>query len=199
MHKNGWSRAVGRAMKRNPPSAVSHFILALLLGLLVLSSGCFVFTKKYWADPPEFPRTSELTSLGKVESEWTFSALDGTEMTFRDFEGKVIFLTIWATSSRSSRSELPSVQRLYDSMKDTGIAFLILSEEDGGTVLEFIETKGYTIPAYIYEGKLPAVLRTDVLPTAYVIDCQGDVVFRHAGSTRWDDPSCKHFLYHVVQ
>jgi peroxiredoxin len=196
---NGSVRIDGRVMNRNPHSAVSHSAFALLLGMLMLSSGCFVFTKEYWTDPPEFPKSSELKSLGKVDGGWTFFTLDGIETSFRDFEGKAMFLIVWATGCGSCQSELPGVQRLYDSMKDTGVAFLLLSEEDGGTVQEFIETQGYTFPAYVYEGKLPDVLRTDTLPTTYIIDRQGGIVFSHAGTARWDDPSCKHFLYHVVQ
>lgn len=171
----------------------------ILLCAVVLSCGCFLFTKRYWSDPPAFPKGSEMESMGTLDYDWTFSTLDGQENSFGDFEGRVVFITIWATWCGTCQSQLPGLQRLYDSMWDTGVAFLLLSEQDGKTVQEFMGTNGYTVPAYVYEKKLPDVLRTDTPPATFIIDRKGSIVFSHIGTARWDAQECKHFLYHLLQ
>ena len=137
--------------------------------------------------------------MGNLDYDWTFYSLDGGENSFRDFEGQVIFLTLWATRFGTCQSEMPGLQRLYDSMWDTGVAFLLLSEQEGNMVQEFMDTNGYTFPTYVYEKKLPDVLRTDTCPTTFIIDRKGSIVFSHVGTARWDAQECKHFLYHLLQ
>jgi thiol-disulfide isomerase/thioredoxin len=169
------------------------FLFLLLLGAFLCSS-CFVFTKRYWSDPPTFPDSSELKSMGTLDEDWVFYTLNGEEKSFEDFKGKVVFLTVWATWCSACQSELPGIQRLYDSMMGEKVIFMLLSNEGDSTLREFVETSGLTVPVYMYKDELQDVLKTPVVPRTYIIDRQGSIVFSHFGAARWEDLTTRKFL-----
>ena len=167
---------------------------AILLSLLFLIKGCYLFNRNSADIPPEFPGRSEIGSLGDVDPDWPFYTLDGEEKTFKSYENKVIFLTIWATECKECQSALPGIQQLYDSMMGEKVVFILLSDEDNNTLREFVEISGLTVPVYMYKDELQDVLKIPKVPTTYIIDRQGSIVFSHFGAARWDDITTRKFL-----
>ena len=166
----------------------------IILSLIVINSSCYVFSTRPSEIPPEFPDPDQLTPLGDVDVEWSFLTLDGKEKRLKEFEKKVIFLTIWATWCGACRSEMPGVQRLYDSMQGENVAFVLLSKEDESTIRDFMHMNDYTFPVFRYTNRLPDALRTAAFPTTYIIDQYGSVVFSHIGVAKWNDLTTKNFL-----
>ena len=59
--------------------------------------------------PPPFPQEESLAHI-----EWELQSLDGVETSFSAFEGKVLFVNLWATWCGPCVTEMPSIQRLYE-------------------------------------------------------------------------------------
>lgn len=57
-------------------------------------------------------------------------ALRGSSITLDAFRGQVLFINMWATWCGPCVRELASIQALAESMKDSGVAFLLVSPED---------------------------------------------------------------------
>jgi thiol-disulfide isomerase/thioredoxin len=180
-------------IRRAHSSQRDTFCLCFLF-LFVLMIDCYLFQMNPSKNPPEFPERSEIQSLGDVDLAWPFYTLDGEEKTFKDYENKVIFLNIWATWCGACQSELPGIQRLYDSMTGEKVVFMLLSDEGDSTLREFVETSGLTVPVFTYKNELTVELKIVEIPTTYIIDRHGSIVFKHIGAAKWDDIMTRKFF-----
>ena len=87
--------------------------------------------------PPPFPQEESLADI-----EWKLQSLDGVETSFSAFEGKVLFVNLWATWCGPCVTEMPSIQRLYERFPREEVAFLLVSDEPPDVVGEFAEEQG---------------------------------------------------------
>ena len=163
-----------------------------------------VGTMTYQLPLPTFPTSSQRSIYGQVDYSWSLQSLEGTEVELSQFRGKVIFLNLWATWCGPCVAEMPSIQELYNLVGDEGIVFLMISDEDRETVGDFVEKEGFSFPVYLSQNKIfddddfPDLLKTRGIPTTYIIDSDGWVIFRHVGSAKWDDESCRDFLQSLI-
>ena len=144
--------------------------------------------------PPSFSDSY----YGPMDYGWSVRTLDGTEISLSDFRGKPIYLNFWATWCTPCIAEMPSIQNLYDVLKNEKVVFLVVSDETAETVRTFMEERQFTLPAFLAMGDLPEVLRPRGLPTTFIIDPGGNVVFKHTGAVRWDDDSSVNFLRNLM-
>ncbi len=146
--------------------------------------------------PLSFPQgpSAGAERLSAEQFTWPLRTLDGKEVRLSKFKGKVLFVNLWATWCGSCIAEMPSLQRLYDSLKNEPIAFLIVSNEDAKTVRRFVNSEGFTAPVYLTDGRIPSVFHTGFIPATFIIDGDGQVRFKHIGMARWDDESTVRFL-----
>ncbi len=166
------------------------------LGLLFSSS-----TGKQWmADlmlrPPRFPDTDSLSELGQADYGWAIQTLDGETVSFSDFQGKTVFLNIWASWCSPCMMEMPSIEKLHKSIDPSKVAFVILSREDEDVVRAFVEREPLDLPLYIAE-EVPSVFDSSTVPATFIIDPAGTVVFKHTGAVKWDGAASEAFLHDV--
>ncbi len=147
-----------------------------------------------WRSGPAFPSVSELSSLGEVNGDWTVRTLEGTEVKWSSFHGKVVFVNFWATWCPPCLAEMPDIEALYQSMRDSDVAFLVISREQDQDVRTFVEMRQWKLPFYLAQGELPAVFRTDGIPATFIVNRRGEVVFRQIGKADWDTDECRAFL-----
>lgn len=145
-----------------------------------------------YLDPPPFP--PEVS----VDYEWMIRTLDDQEMAMTDFEGKVVFLNFWATWCPPCVAEMPSIQRLYNTLKDDEVAFVCISDEEGDTVRKFVEEKGFTFPVYTIDGELPEEFMRRGIPTTFILSKEGKIAFKHIGGARWDDHTSIDFIRNLL-
>jgi thiol-disulfide isomerase/thioredoxin len=144
--------------------------------------------------PPEFPAGIGQVSLGSVDSTWTFEGIDGTAVRMSQLRGRVVFLNMWATWCKPCREELPSIQNLHDQIAGLGVEFVLLSQESREKVQSYLRDNDVGVPCYVSDGGIPTLLKSSALPTTFIIDTQGRVVFRHVGLARWDSQECRSFI-----
>jgi len=147
---------------------------------------------------PEFPNQPKIAAYGQADYRWSVLTLDSVETPLSQFRGKVVFLNFWATWCQPCVAEMPSIQSLYDSLKNENVAFLLISDEDENTVRRFME-KRFTVPVYLQKGEPPSLFRTDVIPATFILDCNGGLVFKHVGSAKWDGEPTVRFLRQLMQ
>jgi thiol-disulfide isomerase/thioredoxin len=162
---------------------------ALFTGLVPLLQP-WVFRLK----PPQLPAGQNLPVLGRIDSGWQLEMLDGRQVSFGSFQGRAVLLNIWATWCPPCVAEVPSIQGLYDSLKNEGVAVVLVTREAPETVRPFVEKKGWHVPVYIARRGMPAVLRTNAIPATFVLNCRGEVVHRHTGSADWNTDDCRGLL-----
>ena len=117
--------------------------------------------------------------------------MDGELRTLASYRGKPLIINFWATWCPPCRAELPSMNRGWNKIKDQGIAMLAVNVgEDEETIFMFtgdypiefdllLDRSGDTIKEWPVKG----------LPTTFVLDPQGRIVYRAIGGREWDADS----------
>lgn len=144
--------------------------------------------------PPPFPQQESLTGM-----EWKLQSLDGVETSLSAFEGKVLFVNLWATWCGPCVVEMPGIQRLYEQFPREDVAFLLVSDEPPDVVEEFVDEKGWKLPLYVSDEERPSAFDSRGIPATFILDRTGRIVFRHVGSAAWDDESSVRFLTELLE
>ena len=126
--------------------------------------------------------------------EFSLKDLQGNALSLASYKGKVLILNFWATWCPPCVGEMPSIQRLYEKLKDEEVVFVCVSQEDSTKVSRFIKEKGFTFPIYTMKGAPPAVFNTRGIPATFILSSGGKVAFRHVGGARWDDEKAVDFI-----
>lgn len=193
-------------------SSTKGFLIGLVLGAILLV--CFqVFSligfgllfssstgKQWMADlvlsSPRFPDTDSLSELGQADYGWAIQTLDGETVSFADFQGRTVFLNIWATWCSPCVIEMPGIEKLHQSIDSSKVAFVILSREDEDVVRAFVEREPLDLPLYVAR-EVPSVFESSTVPATFIIDPAGKVVFKHAGAVKWGGAASQAFLQEV--
>ena len=140
--------------------------------------------------PPELEGTARTVP---VDYEWTAEDLNGNPVKLSTFQGKPLFINVWATWCGPCLRELPAVENLAanSKWKDRDLVFLAISTDNQADALKrFLKDKpikGLTVLRAT--GPLPLALDSDGIPAIFLIDREGKVVASQIGSAAWDDPS----------
>lgn len=143
--------------------------------LIVCILGCERLQNKFE------PQIKGQTNYGVIDYDWSVRSLTGEKINFDKFQSKTIFLNFWATWCAPCLLELPSIQRLYDSLKTRDVDFVLLTSEKSADVQEFLKEKQLDVPVYIIDSRPPLTLRPEALPMTFVIDTTGNIIYKHRG------------------
>ena len=106
-----------------------------------------------------------------------------------DYKGKPVIINFWASWCPPCRAELPSMNRAWKKVKDEGIEMIALNVgEDEDAVFAF--SGEYPIDFTILLDETGEELHNwgiRGLPTTFVIDPQGRIVYKAVGGREWDD------------
>ena len=107
-----------------------------------------------------------------------------------DYLGQPIVLNFWATWCPPCRAEMPSMQRAREAVADEGIAILAINVgEDAETVRKFLADTLVDIPLPLdIDSTVVQAYPVRGLPTTFVIDPEGKLVYSATGEREWDDP-----------
>jgi thiol-disulfide isomerase/thioredoxin len=123
--------------------------------------------------------------------------VNGKKIDIQTLKGKPLFINVWATWCGPCRAEMPSIQSLYNSIDHDKVVFIMLSldqQDPYAKVDSFLKKTGYTFPVYFPSGQLPAQLQVSTIPTTFVIDSKGKIVFHEAGSANYNTEEFKKFM-----
>ncbi|MCF7927579.1 MAG: TlpA family protein disulfide reductase [Spirochaetales bacterium] len=119
---------------------------------------------------------------------FTVSNLDGGQISLSSFRGKVLFLNFWATWCPPCRKEMPSMERLYQTLKGEEFEILAVDlREKPEDVKSFVSDGGYTYPIGIdSKGSVGGMYGVRSIPTSYLIGPNGYVIAGTVGGREWD-------------
>lgn len=113
------------------------------------------------------------------------AGLNDKQLSLSQFRGKVVLLNYWGSWCASCRREQPDLERVWREYQDRGVQFLGVDSVDGRSDgLTYVKEFGVTYPSILDpSAKLAYRLNVAVLPTTFVIDPQGIIVYRLVGTT----------------
>jgi thiol-disulfide isomerase/thioredoxin len=134
----------------------------------------------------------------KFDYGFTLRDLEGKTVDFAGYRGKVVFINLWATWCPPCRAEMPSIESLFQKVKDNpNVAFVMLSVDDAdkrAAVVRFIQNKKHTFPVFMPGSALPRPLQVSSIPTTLVVAKDGRIVKREIGMRNYDTDQFKQLL-----
>jgi peroxiredoxin len=115
---------------------------------------------------------------------------NGNRYRLSDLRGKSLIVNFWATWCPPCRAEMPSMQRAWEQLRDEDVVVIGINVgEDKAAIEAFTEQVPVDFP-------LPMDIDSEVvqrwpvrgLPTTFVVDPEGRLVYIAQGEREWDDP-----------
>ncbi|MGD8319867.1 MAG: TlpA disulfide reductase family protein [Gemmatimonadota bacterium] len=137
---------------------------------------------------------------GTEAPDFAATNMEGQKVHLSDYRGRVVLVNIWATWCGPCRNEMPSMERLYQDLKDTDFEILAVSIDAaagttddfgrrGGDLQAFADELGLTFPIlHDPTGKIEQTYQTTGVPETFLIGRDGVIYKKVAGGTDWDAP-----------
>ena len=121
-----------------------------------------------------------------------FEDSSGKTHTLSGYKGKWVLVNFWATWCPPCRREMASLENLYQETKDKNVEVIAVNVgEDTDTVFPFINSLD-VIPTFavLLDKDSSAMKRWKArsLPTTYVVNAEGKVIYRAVGGREFDHP-----------
>ncbi len=175
-------------------------VIPLLLLLMIIGLGFYLSSNMKdapapsdYSSPTSKPKQVErvpLTAIPDKPAAPDFELRDdeGKIHTLSDYKGKTVIVNFWATWCPPCRAELPSMNRAWAKLKDHNVEMLAVNVgEDEDTIFAF--TGEYPIDFQILmdeSGEIISRWPIKGLPTTFVVDKEGRLVYRAIGGREWD-------------
>ncbi len=143
-----------------------------------------------WAHQQAFENMG-ITKPRTEKSAPGFSLQDikGNQVSLEDFRGKAILLNFWATWCQACKDELPSMQRLYETLSSEGVEVVAISIDRNNfdRIKEYAKEYKLTFPIlWDPEQKVRKHYYIMGLPTTYLIGPEGKLRGFASGAREWD-------------
>ena len=157
------------------------FCLFSLILCLLSFLGCSDDTSDKVTDADDVDKAPSF----RLAPDFTLLNTELEEVSFSDYQGKVVMVDFWATWCKPCKEEIPRFIELYDEYRAQGFEMVGISTDDVEVRLKAIEVffqelseEGADINYPILLGQPDLINRYDVrrLPSAYLINRDGEIV-----------------------
>ncbi len=134
-------------------------------------------------------------------ADFQLADLQGKTWRLHDQRGRVVFLNFWATWCPPCIHEMPTMERLYQTLRHRPfVMWAVNMQEDKASVASFMAEKGLHFPALLdAKGTVSSRYRIRGLPTTYLIDCAGNIVGQVIGPRQWHTEEVRTLIATLLQ
>jgi thiol-disulfide isomerase/thioredoxin len=140
----------------------------------------------------------ESVSNTPANTSFSFTNSQGIVTSTASLKGKVVFINFWASWCPPCRAEMPSLNELYNKLKDDDrFVFLFINEDDDNMkAKKYLDKSRYDIPLLRRSGNVPSEIFNGTLPTSVVLNKEGKIVFHHTGMAGYNTD---HFIQQLKE
>jgi peroxiredoxin len=141
--------------------------------------------------------TTQTHTRAVVAPDFSLPDPKGNLRRLSSFRGRVVLLNFWATWCPPCRSEMPSLEALYQAYKHQGFEVLaVASDVQGGEVVQpFVAQHHLTFPTLLdTTTHVTRVYGVTTLPTTYVLDREGRLVSVEIGLRDWSKAEARRLI-----
>jgi len=170
-----------RAASVRSRPAVRRQLIVILGGFAIL---VFAFGM-VWLQSSKY----EPLVVGMTAPNFSLPDLQGKTQRLTDYRGKVVFLNFWATWCKPCKEEMPSMQVLWDNLKNQDFMMLAVSMDRVTTTKDipsFVETLKLSFPILTDSwGQTDKRYKLMGVPETYIIDQNGVLREKVIGPRDW--------------
>ena len=122
--------------------------------------------------------------------------LKSNSFSLKQYAGKTIFLNFWATWCKPCIAEMPTIEKAQNILNKEEVVFLIASSETIEEIDVFRKANNFNFN--YFEIKNSEELGLQGLPTTYIFDPEGNLVFSESGYRKWDEKSNVDMILKIV-
>ncbi len=131
-----------------------------------------------------------------LASQIKLTDLEGKKVDLTELAGKTIFVNFWATWCKPCIQEMPSIIALREQLAGQNIEFYFASDEEADKVKKFMKSRRMS-SGFVQVKNLES-LGIQALPTTFIFDGDGNLVFSEAGLRKWDEPSTVEMVTELI-
>jgi thiol-disulfide isomerase/thioredoxin len=123
-------------------------------------------------------------AYGKMSEFSLPSALDGKDVASKDFDGKVLLITFFATWCPPCRQEVPTLIKLQNEYGSKGFSVIGMSVDEKGpkVVVKMINKDKINYPVLMVRGKTARDFGGITgIPTSFLVNRQGMIIKHYPG------------------
>ncbi len=122
---------------------------------------------------------------GGPAPDWTLKNLDGQDVSFSQFKGKVVVVDVWATWCGPCIMEIPGYIALQKKYGKAGLVIVGVSLDRGGPakVRKFVAERGMNYTVVMGDDRVAEAFGGfEAIPTTFLISRDGRIVHRKTGA-----------------
>ncbi len=177
----------------------SNFLFGLVILLLIIPQTripiqVFVQSLLSFSPPENALEDRELLQ----DYNWELLAINTIEKNLQQSKNKVVIINLWATWCPPCIAEMPDLQNLFTHYKDE-VDFYFISHEDTSVLQNFLGKKGFKLPVFQPLSPAPKLLKSNSLPTTFLISKKGEIHIKKIGAANWNSSSVHELLDRLIQ
>ena len=129
-------------------------------------------------------------SVNSKAPDFSLKDAHGRSLSLSSLRGKVMLINFWATWCPPCKAEMPSMNRLYNEIRNRGFEIVAISTDNSlSTVKDFLARNRIDFPVLFDETKsVTRQYHVFSMPTTFLIDRSGMIVEKFYGEEDWTDP-----------
>jgi len=135
--------------------------------------------------------SAQLVDVGAQAPDFQLEDTKGNKVSLADLRGKVVLVNFWATWCPPCRAEMPSMEKLNESMAGEDFIMLAINVEENGrsVVPEFLNRSPHSFPIlYDDQGVVQKLYGVYKFPESFVIRKDGVIDDKVVGAIDWAHP-----------
>ena len=178
----------------------NRYQAVVLVVLLLLGVGVIVLLQTKESTFSKYGRSQ--LKKGALAPNFVLPDLNGREVDLASLRGKVVLLNIWATWCPPCVEEMPSMEKLYQALKDQDFEILAVSIDasGAGVVAPFMKKHRLSFTTLTdTEGGIARLYQTTGIPESFIIDKQGRILEKVIGPRDWASADALRYFRNLIQ
>jgi thiol-disulfide isomerase/thioredoxin len=168
--------------------AKNKFILTIAMLLLLLMT-MFVHASGLMNPVPGEPKAENFSLM----------SANGGEISLDDYRGKFVLVNFWATWCPPCVKEMPALNALHNELKSNN--FRVVGVHVGpalATVKQYLNDRPVDFDIVIDKNMSLASWEVAGLPTTFLVNPAGKIIYRATGEREWDSSEMVEFIKEIM-